>query len=211
VNQARSTIWICLSAALATLASAASVVAHNPDTETVDVEIEVQEYIILSIGESSLSWDVGSLDDSEASTLEGTNTATARATFNVEANADYYLTVTVTNTWNPSNLLPTGATSNVYARLEASGSNDFIAGTVFLDDDVSTVQSSGDFTGITFWDLTNGQVQTSAYGREKRQWGLGATFIVQYVGNSSNPSGVSGKIALEDTYSTTATITAALD
>ena len=213
MNQTRSTIWICLFAAIALLTTVISAKTHSWTTfhsDNVDVEIEVKEYVALTIGDTTLSWDVTSLDDFEVSTLEGPTTSTARATFNVEANANYYLTVTVTNTWNPSNLLPANSSSDIYARFDASGSSDFIAGTVFLDDDVSTVQGSGNLTGITSWNLGTGKVQTSSYGREKRQWGLGASFIVQYVGDSNSSRGIVGRIAPQDTYSTTATVTAAL-
>jgi len=63
--------------------------------------------------------------------------------------------------------------------------------------------------GTTMWDLSTGRLVTQHYGAETREWGLGAIFDPSVVGNRQSPDGVASMIAQPDTYSTTATITAA--
>jgi hypothetical protein len=210
----RGSVSILLLAALVQGPLADPANAHDSITESgdINVEITVHSYLILTIDDGSLAWTINNLNSQDHSTMDGASTPTARATFTVASNDSYYLEATVPGSkkWNPSNLLPAGQAHRIYARFDHVGSVEYIAGTIFLDDDVTVPQPTGDWTGITEWNFVEGAVSTGNYDAEERQWGLGAEFAVQYVGTANQPRGIVGGIAPAGTYATSVTVTAAL-
>ena len=185
----------------ATSAVADNVVASG------DIHVQARVSAIVEIvGEDTdLIWASDGLGDVNNTLLS--SDSEARAKFTVRANQNYFLTVTVPNVWQPSDVLSGNSAHHKFVRFDGAATGDYIGGLLFLDEDVGTVQTES--IGTTMWDVDAGKLVTQRYGAETREWGLGAIFDPSIVGNSSSPNGMASMIAQPDTYSTTATVTAA--
>jgi len=211
VVQLRSTVTF-LTGALAwvTLFTSflATPVSADQSTASGEIFIHTRVAAIVEIfgDDTDLIWVSDGLSDASNSTLLS-GEAEARAKFTVRANQDYFLAVTVPNVWQPSNVLAGDRANHKFVRFDGAATGDYIGGLLFLDEDVGVLQSGSG--GTTMWDLSTGRLVTQHYGAETREWGLGAIFDPSVVGNRQSPDGVASMIAQPDTYSTTATITAA--
>lgn len=173
-------------------------------TGNLTVQLTVNPIILLFVTDNTMAMTANDInvDNLDAT---GKTRAEGRAQFFVAANTGYNINLAPDATW--------GAEDEKKVKfVGTSDSDNYIAGTLFLDTDISTDDRTTGDTDIVGWDATDGDVSHSNPNRGVRRYGVGAIFDPQdWSGNSSDdlagaPAGALS-IAPPDVYASTVTVT----
>ena len=191
-------------AAAALLAPGAASAASKNSNLT--VRLTVNPIILLFVTDNTMEMTA---NDINAANLDATGKTRAdgRAQFFVASNTGYDISLAPANTWT------VGGDEKV--RFDGvSDSNNYIAGELFLDTDVSTDAATPGNTDIVGWSNVNGNVAHNQPTRGVRRYGVGAIFDPQtWSGNSAEdladgdlPAGAAS-IVPPDVYQSVVTVT----
>lgn len=193
-------------AALAAVGFAGAASAADTDSGTVEIDVTVSDIVIVDVidpdGINVSPNGLNAVDIAGA----GTANQAQRARFDVEANNNFNLTVTVPETWQASNLLPAGGPASYRQVKFENGLGDFIGGSLFV------AQFPGAFNNADLWrwDGSAGNISQTGILAGSYEFELGGSFDPSLYGNASNPGGEAGALPPPGVYETTATITASI-
>ncbi len=171
---------------------------------TLTVRLTVNPIILLFVTDNTMEMTANDITvDNLDST--GKTRAEGRAQFFVAANTGYSINVAPDETWGAED-------AEKVKFVGTDDSDNYIAGTLFLDTDISSDDRTDGDSDIVGWDATEGHVAHSNPNRGVRRYGVGAIFDPQdWSGNADDdlagaPAGALS-IAPPDVYSSTVTVT----
>lgn len=190
-------------AVVASLALPMSAIAATK-TETLTVTLTVNPIILLLVEDSDLTTTATDLTTAQLDGREQ-SVADGRAEFFVAANTGYDLMMTPDETWGDPG-------EKKVKFIEVNDSDLYLAGTLFLDTDISTDVRADNDEDLVQWNALAGHVYHSEPNRGVRRYGVGAIF------DPTDWSGADGEalagapdgavsIAPVGTYSSVVTIT----
>jgi hypothetical protein len=173
-------------------------------SDTLTVRLTVSPIILLFVTDNTMEMTANDInvDNLDAT---GKTRAAGRAQFFVAANTGYSINLAPEATWGD-------AEAKKVMFVGTDDSDNYIAGTLFLDTDISSDDRTDGDTDIVDWDATDGDVSHSNPNRGVRRYGVGAIFDPQdWSGNGDDdlvgaPDGALS-IAPPDVYATTVTVT----